>query len=58
LIEWFGDIERAERNNIGTKGMYVLIACFIIIIGVFSLFGMGPKDPTNTEGMGFDTSKK
>jgi Na+-driven multidrug efflux pump len=57
LIEWFGDIERAERNNIGTKAMYILMAMFIIVIGVFILFGMGPKDPTATNGMWFETKK-
>lgn len=57
LIEWFGDIEWAERNNIGTKAMYILIAMFVIIIGVFILFGMWPKDPTETNGLWFETKK-
>ena len=57
LIERFGDIERAERNNIGTNAMYILFAMFIIIIGVFMLFGMWPKDPTQTKGMWFETKK-
>jgi hypothetical protein len=51
LIEWFGDIERAERNHIGTKAMYILIAMFVIIIGVFIMFGMGPSDPTESDGI-------
>ena len=57
LIDMFGDIDWAEKNNIGTKAMYILCASFLIIVGIFMLFGMGPKDPTNTDGIGFSTNK-